>query len=523
MNQTSGKDKNSPENRDYLFEFEAISENSKGNMKGETKERIRSRKDSPVSPELIELTDRLNQFLIDIVNLKYELLKERKEKEEINKKYKELKERFDELDRVVQSERQEIQFLSGRIRSLELQNHTLSVQLSEKEEELERERKTKQKVYELLGEREEKLGELSAKIVEKEKDIESFGKKLQKLSGELSNALVMIGNLEETKKELSERINLYESKLRNVREELNKKEEIIGKIRDENLELNTELKSLQELVETQQGIIESLSRDKDKLIEKLRGFEKELKVKSLELEKEIAKRKALEVKQEEVLKETARLIGRLDTLSKEKDRCEKEIRSLREKNLNLQKSVEYWETQVKQLKINSEWISTGEVLKHRSVDKRLWIAYYSLPESGRDLLNVLLYAGFINEEQNKKIQALVCSEAVDVEHYLIENGIVEEEVVYMGLSVVNSIPYVYLQLEDVDTATLSFLGVNYCINRLTVPLKTRGEILLLAMADPRNRSVLDEVGRKSSRSVLGVYASPSVIIGILEEFMIEGR
>ncbi|GEM_PF-5192564 len=523
MNQASGEDKNLQRGEGYLFDFGQVSEKKEEVRREKSEKPSKAQAGSFVSQQLVELADRVNQFLIDIVNLKYELLQEKKGKEEILKKYEELREKYDELDGLVQSGKQEIQLLNSRLRSLELQNHTLSVQISEKEEQLQEERIAKQRIFELLSEREARLAELNAKLVEKEKDVEGLEKKLQKLTGELSNALITIANLEETKRELNEKVNLYENKLKGVRDALEEKDELVERIREENTHLTSELNSLQELVEAQQSVVDSLSKEKEKLLDKIKILEKELNLKKLEFEKEASKRKLLEARQEEVLKESARLIEKIDSLSKEKDKYERELRSSREKELKLQDAVNYWKSQVTQLKIDFQQTFEGEMLKQKSIDKKLFLAYYSLPESERNLLNLLICAGFLSEEQRKKIQGMVDFSNVNLGNYLIESGIASEEVVYISLSVLNNIPYLYLQTEDVDSAMLSFLGLDYCIKRLIVPLKGKSENLLVAMADPTNTRILEEVGRKANRRVLAVYSFPSAIVGILEEYLTENK
>lgn len=503
--------------------FEHIETTSGGGLFGGDKLLERSsERGKSVSPELVDITDRLNSLLLDLVNLKYELLKEKKEKGDIKEKYEELQGRRDELERMVSSQLEEIQALNAKVRTLELQNHTLAVRLSEEEEKLNEERRAKRQLIEILKDREENISKLNTKLTEKEEEISHLGEKLQKITIELSNSLVTIGNLEETNRELVGKIKYSESRLQEIQEKLKEKEIFIEKVKTENEILKSELKSLMELIDTQQSVVETLVKEKNELLRKIKEFEKEASDKFLEVEKERAKRKMLETAHQKVVEESSRILEKFDALAKENERLERENRCLKEKNLKFQETIEYWESQFKQIKDKVNQTSAGELIKLDEIRKKLSLSFLSLPEDERNLFGVLVNSGFLDTEQISSIKSLFSAGAItNLEHYLIENNIVDEAVVYIALSLIDKIPYFYIYREDIDFTIVDFLGINYCIEKLIAPLKTNREISLFAMANPKDEGLLRVIGSKIKRQISGVYTSPSRIIEILEQFLSE--
>ncbi|MCX8065923.1 MAG: hypothetical protein N3G21_12255 [Candidatus Hydrogenedentes bacterium] len=488
----------------------------------EAQRNLITQNNATTSPEIVEIADKLNQLLLELVNLKYELLREKREKEEILKNYEILKGEKSELDKLLSSKIQETHTLNAKIRTLELQNHTIAVQLSEIEEKLGEERKVREKLLEVLKEREECICDLKLRLTEKNKEVEDLEGRIQKLTSESSQYIITIGRLELANQELAEKLTTYEYELKRLQDNIASSEEFINKLKSENESLSSELRSLRELIDTQQSVVATLIGEKNKLQRELKELEKDIAQKNQELEKEISKRKLLETKQEEVLIESARLIEKLDELRRENEKISEENKYLKEKNLKLQETVEYWESRVKNIKEELNQTFAGENIKYKDLEKRLLLSFYSLPDSERNLLNLLLHANILDLDQVNSIKSLMCNGFIaSVEFYLVENAIVDETTVYMALSIINGIPFIHLRTEDIDSTLVCYLGVNYCLEKLIVPLKTAGSNLPLAMANPKDEVLLEMIAKKVNKQVSRLYTSPTKIIEVIEELFIE--
>jgi type IV pilus assembly protein PilB len=75
--------------------------------------------------------------------------------------------------------------------------------------------------------------------------------------------------------------------------------------------------------------------------------------------------------------------------------------------------------------------------------------------------------------------------------------------------------------ETVEVAAFELLTVEFIRKQHVAPLRFEGETLVLAMADPNNVFLIDEIRRKTKRNVRVVVAAPADIIRLLETMSAE--
>ncbi len=100
-----------------------------------------------------------------------------------------------------------------------------------------------------------------------------------------------------------------------------------------------------------------------------------------------------------------------------------------------------------------------------------------------------------------------------------EEGLVDEELVTKLIAEALRLPYRHLDPLRIDYKLVTeTFGGPFAERHLVLPLEVRSDTLVLAVADPWDRELLESIARYSNRAVEPVVAQKSQILGIIVEF-----
>ena len=129
-----------------------------------------------------------------------------------------------------------------------------------------------------------------------------------------------------------------------------------------------------------------------------------------------------------------------------------------------------------------------------------------MQKSGRKKLgDILIASGHINEEQLQKALDYQGKHKIQLGKALKELGFVTEHDIIVALSDQLGIPYVSLSNYQLDPSVLSLIPENLARENKLIPLFKIGNTLTVAMMDPLNVMILDELNRKT-----GLEVEPSI-------------
>ena len=125
-----------------------------------------------------------------------------------------------------------------------------------------------------------------------------------------------------------------------------------------------------------------------------------------------------------------------------------------------------------------------------------------MQKGGRKKLgDILIAAGQINDEQLQKALEYQTKHKIALGKALKELGFVTEHDIIVALSDQLGIPYVSLSNYQLDPAVLSLVSENVARDNKLIPLFKIGNTLTVAMVDPLNVMILDELNRKTELEV----------------------
>lgn len=125
-----------------------------------------------------------------------------------------------------------------------------------------------------------------------------------------------------------------------------------------------------------------------------------------------------------------------------------------------------------------------------------------MQKSGRKKLgDILTISGHINEDQLQKALEYQGKHKIPLGKALKELGFVTEHDIIVALSDQLGIPYVSLSNYQLDPSVLSLIPENLARENKLIPLFKIGNTLTVAMVDPLNVMILDELNRKTSLEV----------------------
>jgi len=139
----------------------------------------------------------------------------------------------------------------------------------------------------------------------------------------------------------------------------------------------------------------------------------------------------------------------------------------------------------------------------------------SLPTSERRLGEVLLAEGLINEAQLGRALATQSVSLTPLGTVLVNQGAMQEDRLTMVLSVHLGAPIADLKKGDVDAEVARSVPQDFARRHLVLPLRRDNGQLVVAMSDPGNLPVLNDIRLITGLPVAPYIASPSDILANL--------
>jgi type II secretory ATPase GspE/PulE/Tfp pilus assembly ATPase PilB-like protein len=141
--------------------------------------------------------------------------------------------------------------------------------------------------------------------------------------------------------------------------------------------------------------------------------------------------------------------------------------------------------------------------------------------SGHPLAEVLVGAGIINRDQLETALSARSSAEERLGEALARLGFAKEEDICSVVALHLGLQYSPELDRDIDPSVLSQVPSEFAVRHQVLPLREEDHTLVVAMADPFDVMVLDDLRLLTSRDVRGVVASPSRISEIIEQSYME--
>jgi type IV pilus assembly protein PilB len=119
--------------------------------------------------------------------------------------------------------------------------------------------------------------------------------------------------------------------------------------------------------------------------------------------------------------------------------------------------------------------------------------------------------GVIDETEFARARDLAHRLRIPLERTLVERGRVPYKFLLEQIAESWEIPFVELRLSDVDPAALRTLPADYAKAQAVVPFAIEGRELRIAMRDPRDRRVIDEIERRTGLRVTPRFCQETAI------------
>jgi len=137
--------------------------------------------------------------------------------------------------------------------------------------------------------------------------------------------------------------------------------------------------------------------------------------------------------------------------------------------------------------------------------------------SGDPLAQVLVEAGVVSREQLETITSARSSELERLDEVAVRLGIAREEDIYSAVARHLGLQYVAEIDRDTDSALLSQVPSEFAMRHQVLPVREEDHTLVVAVADPFDVTVLDDLRLLTSRDVRAVVASPRKISEAIEQ------
>lgn len=131
---------------------------------------------------------------------------------------------------------------------------------------------------------------------------------------------------------------------------------------------------------------------------------------------------------------------------------------------------------------------------------------------------ILLEKKIARQEDIDKAKKDSDKKGIPAGELLIQSGAVKEDDYYKAMSEVLGIPFMDLTNYMVDAATLKFIPENLARRYSAIPIFKIGNTLTVAMKDPKDIMIIDDLGRRSKCEIEPVLASRSAIIGAIDRY-----
>ncbi len=136
----------------------------------------------------------------------------------------------------------------------------------------------------------------------------------------------------------------------------------------------------------------------------------------------------------------------------------------------------------------------------------------------KDVEQVLLERSFITEEQLKKIREDSKKKGIPVGKLLVRSGVVSEDDYAHAMSEILGVPYIDLANYLVDAATIKCIPENIARKHKAIPVFKIGSTITVAMTDPKDIMVIDDLTRRSKCEIEPVLAAEGAILSAIDQY-----
>ncbi len=136
---------------------------------------------------------------------------------------------------------------------------------------------------------------------------------------------------------------------------------------------------------------------------------------------------------------------------------------------------------------------------------------------------VLKSLGLVNEAHIQEALALQAQEGGLIGEILVRQGVLDSKGLARGLAAQAGLPFLDVEGLQVPREILSLVDGSTARVFLVLPVKREGNVLTVALADPANLSVLDDLAFTTGLKVEGVVAEPKALEEAIRRFYPEER
>jgi len=143
-------------------------------------------------------------------------------------------------------------------------------------------------------------------------------------------------------------------------------------------------------------------------------------------------------------------------------------------------------------------------------------------QSGERIGDLLVSEGLISREQLAQALQEQRANGGRLGYILVKLGMIEELTLTRLLARQYKIPAVDLTKSDIDPALVRLVPAEIAVNHLVLPLKREGRVLYVAMADPTNIRVIDDLKFRTRSDIYPVIAGEYTLRTMIERVYPEG-
>ncbi|MGC9054792.1 MAG: hypothetical protein ACP5KS_13025, partial [Candidatus Hydrogenedens sp.] len=362
------------------------------------------------SSTLSFLSEQLNNFLLDLMELKSELLQEQKQNEQLQQVIQNLQEDKKRFEQQKSLLNEEIQLLKKQLQETELSSKALEQQLYSTQVDHHAEKTKVRELQEKLHQKEQENIEIATRHAESEEIISNLIKKIQTTTVDLSNALVRIAELESTEQMLEDTLSKQKLLLKDKEDEIKKSQFENNQLNTQIAQLQANITTLKTYIDTQQQLLDKLIKEKEVLLKENQKLSTEMAKAILGQKKQEEQQQKLEQKHQEIIEQCKELLRTIEGLKKEKERFQQEYRVSMKRNEELSESVKYWQYQVETLQeqlmlLGDEQNYEGK-RKYEETYIRLVMALQEAEKPYLKLGELLVKANFITNTQLEEMLIL---------------------------------------------------------------------------------------------------------------------
>ncbi len=135
----------------------------------------------------------------------------------------------------------------------------------------------------------------------------------------------------------------------------------------------------------------------------------------------------------------------------------------------------------------------------------------------KDLVELLLRDGYVNREQVDRAQREAKSNGYGVSYNLVKLGVLQELDLTKIIAKVSRMPAVDLSRFEVDTRIIKLIPADFATKHVVLPLKREGRVLTVAICDPTNLGILEDLKFITRYDIFPVLAGEYTLRNVIEK------